>query len=41
MNIEEYRVMNKLPKIAVTKHARIRPEERGIYIDDIVAVIDR
>lgn len=26
-------------KIAVTKHARIRLEERGIYMDDIIMVI--
>ncbi|MCM1186049.1 MAG: DUF4258 domain-containing protein [Lachnoclostridium sp.] len=36
MNIEEYQAMNSLDKIAITKHARIRLEERGIHMDDIV-----
>lgn len=40
MNMEEYRVMNKPPKIAVTGHARIRLEERGIRVDDIVKAIN-
>lgn len=39
MNIEEYRAINNLDKIAVTKHARIRLEERGIRMDDIVKAI--
>ena len=39
MKIEEYRAINRLEKIAVTKHARIRLEERGIHMDDIVKVI--
>ncbi len=39
MNREEYRVINSLDKIAVTKHARIRLEERGIRMDDIVRAI--
>ncbi|MCM1327363.1 MAG: DUF4258 domain-containing protein [Bacteroidales bacterium] len=39
MNIEEYRAMNSLDKIAITKHARIRLEERGIHMDDIVMAI--
>ena len=39
MKIDEYRAINRLEKIAVTKHARIRLEERGIHMDDIVEVI--
>ncbi len=39
MNIEEYRAVNRLDKIAITKHARIRLEERGIHMDDIVMAI--
>ena len=39
MNIEEYRARNRLDKIAVTKHARMRLEERGIRMDDIVKAI--
>lgn len=39
MNIEKYRAINSLDKIAVTKHARIRLEERGIHMDDIVMAI--
>lgn len=39
MNMEEYRAINSLDKIAVTKHARIRLEERGIRMDDIVRAI--
>jgi len=39
MKIEEYRAINRLEKIAVTKHARIRLEERGIHMDDIVEAI--
>ncbi len=39
MNIEEYRTINSLDKIAVTKHARTRLEERGIRMDDIVTAI--
>lgn len=34
VNIEEYRAMNRLDKIAITKHARIRLEERGISKDE-------
>lgn len=34
MNMEEYRAINSLDKIAVTKHARIRLEERGIRGDE-------
>ena len=40
VNIEEYRAMNRLDKIAITKHARIRLEERGIRMDDIVTAIN-
>lgn len=40
MNMEEYRAINSLNKIAVTKHARIRLEERGIRMDDIVRAIN-
>ena len=39
MIIEEYQAINRLDKIAVTKHARIRLEERGIHMDDIVMAI--
>ena len=39
MNMEEYQAINSLDKIAVTKHARIRLEERGIRMDDIVKAI--
>lgn len=39
MDIEEYWEINSLDRIAVTKHARIRLEERGIHMDDIVAAI--
>lgn len=39
MNIEEYQAMNSLDKIAITKHARIRLEERGIHMDDIIITI--
>ncbi len=39
MNMEEYREINSLDKIAVTKHAKIRLEERGIRMDDIVRAI--
>ena len=39
MNIDEYRAMNILDRIAVTKHARIRLEERGIHMDDIIVAI--
>ncbi|MCM1127864.1 MAG: DUF4258 domain-containing protein [Lachnospiraceae bacterium] len=39
MDIKEYRAMNSLDRIAVTKHARIRLEERGIRMDDIVMAI--
>lgn len=34
MDIEGYRAINSLDKIAVTKHARIRLEERGIRMDE-------
>lgn len=34
MKIEEYQAICSLDKIAVTKHARIRLEERGIHMDD-------
>ncbi len=39
MSIEEYREINSLDKIALTKHARIRLEERGIHMDDIIMAI--
>ena len=39
MTIAEFQAMNHLNKIAVTKHAKIRLEERGIHMDDIVAAI--
>lgn len=40
MKIEEYRAICSPDKIAVTKHARIRLEERGIHMDDIIRVIN-
>lgn len=41
MNIEEYQAMNSLDKIAVTKHAKMRLEERGIHMDDIIMAIGK
>lgn len=39
MNISEFQSMNRLDKIAVTKHARERLVERGIQADDIISTI--
>ena len=39
ITIEQLKLLNKLEKIAVTEHARIRLHERGISIDDIINVI--
>ncbi len=39
MVIAEFRSMNQLDKIAVTKHARERLAERGIWMDDIISAI--
>lgn len=38
-SIEEFQKMNQLDKIAITKHARERLEERRISVDDIVSCI--
>lgn len=38
-SISEFQSMNRLDKIAVTKHARKRLSERGIRMDDIVSAI--
>lgn len=39
MNIEEYQAMNRPDRIAITRHAKIRMEERGIHVDDIIMTI--
>lgn len=38
--IENFREMNTLEKIAITKHAKERLQERGIKVDDISHCID-
>lgn len=38
--INNFKEMNKLEKIAITKHAKERLEERGIKVDDITHCID-
>lgn len=38
--IDSLKEMNKLEKIAITKHAKERLEERGIKVDDITHCID-
>ena len=38
--ISNFKEMNSLEKIAVTKHAKERLEERGIKVDDITHCID-
>lgn len=38
--IENFREINTLEKIAITKHAKERLQERGIKVDDISHCID-
>lgn len=38
--IDDFIEMNRLEKIAITKHAKERMEERGIKVDDIIYCID-
>lgn len=38
--IDNFKEMNRLEKIAITKHAKERLEERGIKVDDITYCID-
>lgn len=38
--IENFREINTLEKIAITKHAKERLEERGVRVDDITRCID-
>lgn len=40
VNINILKSMNKLEKIAVTKHAKTRLFERGISVEDIVNAIN-
>ena len=40
VDIRILKSMNKLEKIAITKHAKIRLLERGISVEDIVNAID-
>lgn len=38
--INNFKEMNRLEKIAITKHAKERMRERGIKVDDIAQCID-
>lgn len=40
LEITQFQMMNRLDKIAITKHAKERLEERGIKVDDIVNCIE-
>lgn len=38
--INNFKEINRLEKIAITKHAKERLRERGIKVDDIIHCID-
>lgn len=40
IDISELRSMNRLEKIAITEHARLRLFERGITVSDVMMCID-
>jgi hypothetical protein len=39
-HIEEFKQINNLARIAITRHSKKRMEERGIKVDDVLHCID-
>jgi hypothetical protein len=39
-HIEEFKQINNLTRIAITRHSKKRMEERGIKVDDVLCCID-